>query len=238
MLKPSYEDDVRLDPRKLISYEGDLVCKTANGQRVLSIGDQRMVSVTAWWDPSFGAPDKGDASVVAAVFVDGIGSYWLHDIRYIVHDPNLCETIDEATQLCRQVVEFAQDLYLTSITIETNGLGKFLPALLRKEMHACGVSCSVIEHVSRGNKNQRILDAFDPILAAGALKVHANVWQTPFVDEMRDWRPDRNGRDDGLDATSACILSKPVRFQRSLQTRTKAWRQPQSPLSADVDFTL
>jgi len=237
MLRPSEDDDVRLDPSRLIRYEDELVSKESNGHRVLTIGDRRMVSVTGWWDPSFGSPNKGDASVVAAVFCDGDGGYWLHDIRYIVHDPEKNEEIDEATQLCRQVATFAADLTLPSITIETNGLGRFLPAVLRREIYNAGIGCSVREHVSRANKNERILDAFDPVLAAGALKAHANIWHTPFIDEMRDWRAERNGRDDGLDAVSACILAEPVRLRRKPESRSAVMRVAKKNQMAEFDFT-
>jgi hypothetical protein len=85
---------------------------------------------------------------VAAVFVDEDGGYWLHDIRYLSHDPAQRHEVDEATQLCRQVAAFASELYLPSVTIETNGLGRFLPALLRRELETLGLACPVLEHVS------------------------------------------------------------------------------------------
>ena len=47
----------------------------------------------------------------------------------------------------------------------------------------------VVEHVSQRSKEQRILEAFDPLLAAGALRAHASVWASPFIEEMREWRP-------------------------------------------------
>ena len=237
LLRPSEDDDVRLDPKKLVPYDGPIICRESNGQVTVTIAGRMMVSVTGWWDPAFGSPDRGDASVVAAVFVDGDGGYWLHDLRYIVHDPGRRDDVDEATQLCRQVVDFARDLHLPSITIETNGLGRFLPAVLKQEMNAQRCGCSVLEHVSHRNKDQRILDAFDPVLAAGALKAHASIWKTPFINEMRDWRPGRNGRDDGLDAVSSCILAEPIRLRRTRSVDARRW-QHQSPSQAlEIDFT-
>lgn len=237
MLRPSEDDDVRLDPKRLVRYDDHIVCREGNGHIVLTIGGRMMVSVTGWWDPAFGSPDRGDASVVAAVFVDDDGTYWLHDLRYLVHDPERREDVDEATQLCRQVVDFARDLHLPSITIETNGLGRFLPAVLQREMNAQSLGCSVLEHVSHRNKDERILDAFDSVLAAGALKAHARIWQTPFIDEMRDWRPGRNGRDDGLDAVSACILAEPVRLRRGPSAGRKSWRHQSAARALEIDFT-
>jgi len=236
MLRPSEDDDLRLDPKDLVRYEDEIFCRESNGQTVLTIGERRIVSVTGWWDPAFGSPNRGDASVVAAVFVDDDGSYWLHDVRYLVHDPLRSEDVDEATQLCRQVVDFTRELHLPSITIETNGLGRFLPAVLKREMAVRGHGCSVLEHVSHRNKDQRILDAFDPVLAAGALKAHTRIWRTPFIDEMRDWRPGKNGRDDGLDAVSACILAKPVRLGRTFTTCQKSWRPQSISRALEIDF--
>ena len=191
---------------------------------MLSIGGRRMVSATAWWDPAYGSPGAGDASVVAAVFVDAEGAYWLHGIRYLSHDPAQLQETDEATQLCRQVAAFAAEMRLPAIVIETNGLGRFLPALLRRELGAAGVACAVVERFSHASKEQRILDAFDPLLAAGALHAHASVWSTPFIEEMREWRPARRCRDDGLDAVSGCLLAEPVRLRRFAPGPRREWR--------------
>jgi hypothetical protein len=236
MLRPRSVEDVRLDPDRLVQYDAPLEYREGNGETVLSIGGRRMVSATGWWDPAFGAPGTGDASVVAAVFVDGDGAYWLQDIRYLTHEPGLVGEVDEASQLCRQVARFAEQMYLPSITLETNGLGRFLPALLRRELHALGLACPVIEHVSQRSKDQRILDAFDPLLAAGALRAHAGVWSTRFIEEMREWRPGRRCRDDGLDAVSGCLLSEPVRLRRCAPGRRRDWRPGQPIQAVGVDF--
>ena len=95
----------------------------------------------------------------------------------------------------------------------------------------------MIEHVSKANKDQRILDAFDPVLAAGALHVHADVWRTRFIEEMREWRPNRNARDDGLDAVSGCLLAEPVRLPRFGAGRRPTWRGVPS-VSAPTEFDL
>jgi hypothetical protein len=228
MLQPRSVEEVRLDPARLVRYDAPLDYRESNREAVLSIAGRRMVSATGWWDPAYGAPGAGDASVVAAVFVDAEGGYWLHAVRYLHHDPAKLQETDEATQLCRQVAEFADHLHLPAITIETNGLGRFLPALLRRELGAAQVACAVIEQFSHSNKEQRILDAFDPLLAAAALHAHAGVWTTPFIEEMREWRPTRRCRDDGLDAVSGCLLAEPVRLRRFAPGPRRDWR-PGSP---------
>jgi hypothetical protein len=236
LLRPRSVEDIRLDPALLLRYDAPLELRVANGESVLSLSDRRMVSASCWWDPAYGAPDIGDASVVAAVFVDDGGTYWLHDVRYLNHDPAQRHEVDEATQLCRQVAAFVRDLYLPSVTIETNGLGRFLPALLRRELQGLGLACPVLEHVSTTNKEQRILQAFDPLLAAGALHAHASVWASPFIDEMREWRPRRRCRDDGLDAVSGCLLAEPVRLPRTGLGRRHDWRPGRSAHAAITAF--
>lgn len=236
MLEPIGDDDLRLDPDRLLSYEDEIQLRQGNNQSTLTIAGKRMVSVAAWWDPSFGSPTSGDASVVAAVFVDEDGEYWLHSIRYLEHDPAKRSEVDEATQLCRQVADFIASLWLSSITVETNGLGRFLPSILQREVNAAGLSCSILEHTSYSNKDQRILNAFDPVIAAGALHVHTSVWQTPFINEMREWRPGRHGRDDGLDAVSGCILNRTVRIHKSKIKRHGLWHTLEATRALETDF--
>ena len=236
MLEPIGDNDLRLDPSRLLSYEDEIQHRQGNNQSTLTISSKRIVSVSAWWDPSFGSPRGGDASVVAAVFVDEEGEYWLHSIRYLEHDPSKREEVDEATQLCRQVADFVASLCLSSITVETNGLGRFLPSILQREINAAGLRCSVLEHTSHFNKDQRILNAFDPVIAAGALHVHTSVWQTPFINEMHQWRPGRNGRDDGLDAVSSCILNQPVRIRKAKINRRDHWHIQEATRALETDF--
>ncbi len=238
MLKPVNIADGRLDPDRLKIYEPDLVYAEGNGLTVLSVGGRRLVSVSCWWDPAYGAPGKGDSSVVAAVFTDEQGGYWLHRVRYLTHDPARSDT-DEATQLCRQVAGFARDLHLPAVTLETNGLGRFLPGLLRRELATLAIPCAVIEVASRKAKDQRIVDAFDAVLAAGALNAHRSVWATPFITEMREWQPGGKCRDDGLDAVAGCLLAQPVRLGRKALPRAdrQDWRPGGAGVVAKCDFT-
>jgi hypothetical protein len=148
--------------------------------------------------------------------------------------------VDEATQLCRQVARFVAELYLPAVTLETNGLGRFLPGLLRRELAAAGLSCAVVEAVSKRAKDQRIVDAFDAVLAAGALHAHRSVWNTPFVAEMREWLPGGKARDDGLDAVAGCLLSQPVRLSRPLGPTAGRgdWRPGAGGIMADSVFDV
>jgi hypothetical protein len=242
LLLPRRIETLRLDPSLLRIYDQELVYTEANRQATLQIGDRRVVSVSSWWDPSYGSPQKGDASVVAAVFTDEDGDYWLHRICYLVHDRLLNDEVDEATQMCRQVISFAQNLFLPSVIIETNGLGRFLPGLLRQQFANCGVACSVIEKSVSRPKDIRIADAFDAVLAAGRLHAHESILKTTFIEEMRDWQPGRKNRDDALDAVAGCLLSEPVRLSRLNGAgnqdvpRRPDWRQRSPHFQANVEF--
>lgn len=211
MLRPVPLEELRLDPDRLVVYDAEIETYEANGRPVLEIGGRRMVSATAFWDPAIGRPERGDASVVAVVFADAEGHYHLHDIRYLDSSRRLAEE-DEAAAMCRQVAEFCAANAVPCILVEVNGLGRFLPATLRRELRARGIATAVREHTSHLPKDRRILEAFDPLLASRRLFAHARVLRTPFPLEMREWRPGANGRDDGLDAVAGCLLAEPVRL--------------------------
>jgi hypothetical protein len=149
--------------------------------------------------------------VVAVTYADGEGRHYLHRLVYVTHDPGAAD--DPATQQCRRVAQIVGDLLLPVLRLETNGIGGFLPGLLRRELSRVGVSCAVKEVTSRVPKEQRILGALDPILAARRLSAHESVFRTRFPREMAAWRPGTPGqRDDALDALAGCLSAEPVRL--------------------------
>ncbi|MFO1067974.1 MAG: phage terminase large subunit [Geminicoccaceae bacterium] len=238
LLEPTDVREIRLDPERLVRYEGELELMAAGSFAQLRIAGRRMVSAACCWDPALGRPDAGDASVIAAVFQDEGGEYWLHAIRYMTAETPHPQGLDEATQLCRQVRDFVVANELPSVIVESNGLGGFLPGLLRSELARAGVAAAVLAQAASRRKEARILDALDPLLAARRLHVHASVWETPFIREMREWLPDGRSRDDGLDAVSGCLLAQPARLTGRLGSgRRAAWRPGQSH-AADASFEV
>ncbi len=186
MLQPVNIAEGRLDVGRLHFYQGDLDYKEVMQKPILFLNGKQMISCSAWWDPAFGSAN-GDASVWALVFTDEDGQYYLHHIEYIrvkAHDHD-----DEATQQCKKISDLISHFFVPSITIEINGIGKFLPSILRRELRGAGVNCAVVEHTSRTNKSQRILEAFDAVMAAQALNINEAVKATPFLTEMREWNP-------------------------------------------------
>ena len=230
MLKPTPASATRFNPEDLRKYEGELECHTAQGETVLTLNGIRMVSATAWWDPAVSRPDgdgrtTGDDSVVAAVFSDAKGYLYLHRVLYLKVDPSDPE--NEARQQCGLVARFLRELHLPGVYVETNGLGTFLPAFLQDEVKRARIGASVTGKASTKSKARRIVEAFEARLAAGRIHAHASVWETPFVREMREWRPTgrQRGHDDALDAVAGCILAEPLRFDGAPPpTRRPDWR--------------
>ena len=241
LLRPTALENGRLNPDRLVPYAAELDYREAGGEAVLRLGTQRLISASCWWDPAYGAPGRGDASVVAVVFTDEDGNYRLHDIRYLAHDPALLDCVDEATQQCRQVADFARENHLPQVTIEKNGIGRFLPGLLRGVFRDLGLPVAVTGLPSTRAKDLRILDAFDARLAATRLYAHERVFSSPFIMEMREWRPAINARDDGLDAVAGCLLSEPVLLPQlpdySVPDRPPAWRGHGNPVIVSSDFS-
>lgn len=239
MLRPAHAREVRLDPAKLVAYEGEIETRLANGRAELRIAGRRMIASAAWWDPAFGRPRQGDGSVVAVLFIDEGRDYWLHAMRYI--------TVTEASgraaalQQCAAVVDVLRANEQPSITVETNGIGRFLPDLLRDELVSAGYAASVVDHATTTPKDRRILEAFDALIDARRLRVHRSVLDTPFIEEMREWQPGGGSRDDGLDAVSGCILSRPLPIGTRAAAGPRArpdWRGMSGTIIADTSFPV
>ena len=167
MLRPMSITESRLNPDDLTPYDAELDYREAGGEAELRLGAKRLASVSCWWDPSYGSPDQGDASVIACVFTDEDGNYRIHGIEYITHKPELVGKISEAAQQCRKVTEFAKRFHIPAVTIEKNGIGRFLPGLLKQEIAHEGLPVAVRDISSTKAKALRIVDAFDAPLAAG-----------------------------------------------------------------------
>lgn len=231
MLRPVNIAEGRLNPKHLNFYD----CGIAYVKELkrLEINNREMVSASAWWDPSFA---ERDSSVLAVVFTCADGFYWLHRLAYLKPDP--LDPADNARQQCRQIATIAKLLMLPSVTVETNGIGKMLPQILRTELAKAKVPCTVKEIHSSKPKDQRILEAFDVVLAARALHVNEDIKKTPFLNEMIEWAPGKkNSRDDGLDAVAGALSLEPVRLKREYSSSQKHdWMRGGQTNCADIDF--
>lgn len=178
------------------------------------IGHIKMVSCSAWWDPSF-ASKKGDGSAIAVVFVDGAGHIFIHHLSYLSVHHDAAD--DNAVQQCKQVADILKSYRVPVIGIETNGIGGFLPPILRREIVRARAGTAVTEVHHRKPKIDRIMQAFETPLAARMIHVHKSVMKTRFYDELTSFRADgsvSSRHDDGLDAAASAILMEPVRIPR------------------------
>jgi hypothetical protein len=125
-----------------------------------------------------------------------------------------------------------------AITVETNGIGKFLPAILRQKLGEKNVPCAVIEKTSVQAKDMRILESFDAILAARALYVNESVRQTPFLLEMMEWQPERKSKDDGLDAVAGALSCEPIRLKRFYHSTRINWKNGGQSYQGGTDFDV
>lgn len=236
MLQPVNVVDARLDTSLLQFYDNELSYSEAQQRAYLSLKDKKIMSCSAWWDPSFGGV-KSDGSVLAIVFTDDEGNHYLHDVIYITVSAK--DNEDEATLQCEIIADIAKKYYIPSISIETNGIGKFLPAILRRELGTRNIPTAVLEKTSTCAKSERIIEAFDVTLAAKKLFVHERVKKTYFLTEMMEWQPHhRYARDDGLDAVAGALLSEPVRIDRVYASQSQSWSKGQSQHSANSDFDI
>ncbi len=223
LLEPTAWTACRLDSARLHVYDGELNYREANGQGVLTLNGRRLVNGACWWDPAFGAP-TGDRSVVACVFFDEAGNAYIHRVQYLTVPPAAEATASQ----CAQVAGLVAECYMPAVHLESNGIGKFLPALLRRELTRRRLPCTVLEETSSRSKTERILSAWEAPLMNGSLFIHRSIRETPLLREMQDWRPfgDRV-HDDGLDAVAGALLSTPVRLGRFPNSTPQApflWR--------------
>jgi hypothetical protein len=238
MLEPSPPRAVKLDPERLVAYTAELNGRWVQNRLALSIGEAPMVSSVCWWDPAYGRPGRGDRSAIAVVMMDRSGHYWLHALRYLQFAVERLDEVDEATQLVRQAIDFARSTLQTRLFIETNGIGRFLPALVRRELTQTGGQLALVERHSSRSKAERILNALDPILAAGHLHIHQSVLDSGFIEEMREWSPGAATLDDGLDAVSNAIIEQPVRMGRMNGGSTGSPAATSGSFLADAIFSV
>lgn len=234
LLIPVSLKEGRLNTNGVIFYNEPLDYHETNTTAVLSIGNYRMVSASAWWDPAFGVNENGDNSVLACVFFDETGRAFLHDIVYLKS-----KRVDKAVEdQCNQVADLIEEYHLPQIRIETNGIGKFLPELLKKTLQERHIICAVLPMHSHIPKAVRITESLDARLANGSMWFHERIKQTPLMEELASWTPDaRQMHDDGLDALAGCLLSEPVRLVRNFRNfeNKPDWRYSNSSVAFALD---
>lgn len=214
--------DSRLNPDRMIPYDLEPVWKTSNGESIMLLGGVRIVAASCRWDPASGKL-KSDVSALAVVLQDESGVRYLHRIARLTGDvvefasDGKTVTGGQVHQLC----DIVEALRLPRVTIETNGIGKFSPAILKGALKQRKLICGVAEETSTANKNKRILEALEPLLTSGEqLWAHVSVTEGPLPAQMRDWNPAiKEQPDDYIDAAAGAVSETPERIMRAVAPR-------------------
>lgn len=209
--------EVRLDPDKLRAYAVEPTVRRANGDVGMWLGLARIVGAACRWDPS-GGKLKSDVSSLAIVLQDEQGRRYWH--RSIALKGEVAEfdaggkTITGGQVL--QIVEAVKTFALRRVTVETNGIGGFAPAVLKAALKQARLTdCGVGEVTSTGNKNRRILEAIEAPLTSGTLWAHLSVFEGGATAQMRDWNPAISDQpDDHLDSLAGAVAETPERIGR------------------------
>lgn len=225
-------EEIRLNPEKIVPYDCDLELRYANGGVSLWLGDARIVAASLRWDPASGKL-KSDVSAAGLVLQDETGRRYIHTVEQLLgevarFDELVGEKIigGQVWQLC-DIIERWQ---IPRIVIETNGIGKFAPAVMKAALKQRHLQCGVTEQDSVANKNKRILESLEPLLSsAGMLWAHVDVLDGPLWDQMKDWNPAvANQADDYIDVIAAACADVPERIGKLVGNPTlrerKDWR--------------
>lgn len=226
MLRAKPVHEMRLNPALMIRYADQVQFRMANGEMVADIGPHRVVGVRAYWDVALGKL-KGDTSAMAVLFQDDKGAIFWH------HAAEFGGDLDEQCQAAKAVAVLFK---LPIIYVETNGVGGFVPAALRKAL--AGTGCAVKEAVAKGNKDDRILGAIEPPLSAKMLYVHESL-NPDAIKQMRDYLPGANQHDDYLDSLAGAVLQSPVRLKAAPETRAttgSTWLPTHGSYEAELTF--
>ena len=234
--------EVRLDPARITPYAVEPVLRYANGQAVMMLGAAQIVGAAMRWDPASGKL-RSDVSAAAIVLQDAFGRRYLHRIAALTGDIAEFDERDgkrivggQVWQLC----DLIEALNIPRITVETNGIGQFAPAILKACLKQRRLSCGVKEVPSVENKNARILETMEPLLsAAGQLWAHMSVLEGPLWDQMKDWNPSvKNQEDDYLDAASGAIEETPERIGKMFGSPNVQPRDDWRPTAGTFEVTL
>lgn len=208
---------VRLDPDRITAYDVQPRLIHANGSVAMFLGNVQIVGAAARWDPS-GGKIHSDASAFTVVFQDDAGRRYLHHAEGVTGE--VAEFAADGKTIIggqvHRICEVVKRLSLPRVSVETNGIGGFAPAVLRAAMKQQRITaCGVVEVTSTANKNKRILETWEPLLLSrGQVWAHIDVLRGPFRTQMRDWKPDVTVQpDDYLDSSAGAIAETPERIR-------------------------
>ena len=205
--------ETRLDPDRMLMYDVEPTIERANDTIRVTLGRARLEGFAARWDVSLGKL-RSDASALCVVLTDMAGNLYWHRAVALTGD---LEMLGPDGRLIggqiKQLIDVLVEIGVHHLVVETNGPGGFVPAIARKHCEPHGIT--VGEDYVGTKKNVRILDAFEAPLSSGFLYAHRKVFESPAIDQMRQWDPSVTEQpDDYLDAGAGAIAATPVRVTR------------------------
>jgi hypothetical protein len=206
--------NVRLDPARIIPYNVEPALRSANGAAMLYLGSRQIIGVACKWDPSSGKVNS-DSSAVAIVYQDADGRRYAHRVQKVEGEIAIFDDDGKTIKGGQvwQLADLVEKFNIPRVTVETNGVGAFAPAVLRACFKQRRIKAAVVDHQESRNKNKRILEAIEPLLLSrGMLWAHVDVLQGELWNEMREWKPNVTAQaDDHCDVLAGAIDEQPER---------------------------
>jgi hypothetical protein len=205
---------IRLDPARIIPYDVEPVIRYANRTASMYLGSVKIAGMAARWDPSSGKI-RSDVSALALVLQDEQGRRYLH--RSIAITGDVAEFSEDGKRITGgqvwQICDLVEQFSIPRVTIETNGIGGFAPAVLKAALKQRKLICGVSEEHAVANKNKRILEAYEGPMSSGMMWGHVSVLDGEFWDQMKDFNPEtQNQADDLIDSGAGAITDTPERI--------------------------
>lgn len=206
--------ETRLDPARIIPYAVQPVIRYANKTASMYLGSAKIAGMAMRWDPS-SAKLNSDVSAVALTLQDEQGRRYMHKVEGLTGE--VAEFSDDGRRITGgqvfQICDIVEKFHVPRVTIETNGVGTFAPAVLKAALKQRKIICGVSEEPSVTAKNERILEAYEPVLSSRMLWAHVDVLDGPLWDQMKDFNPGtKNQADDYIDVGAASIADTPQRI--------------------------
>lgn len=226
MLEAKPINEIRLDPDRIIPYAIEPVIRYANRTASMWLGKVKIAGMAARWDPASGKL-RSDVSAFSLVLQDEYGRRYLHRMEQLVGE--VAEFAEDGKRIIGgqvwQICDLVEKFNIPRVTVETNGIGGFAPAVLKAALKQRKLICGVTEEPAIENKNKRILEAYEGPMSSGMMWGHMSVLEGPFWDQMKDFNPEtKNNADDYLDAGAGAITDTPERINVRV---VEADREPQ-----------
>ena len=234
--------EIRLNPDLCPAYDVEPSFLRANRVLQCWLHKARIVGAALRWDPSSGKVNS-DTSALALVLQDSNGARYWHrawalDGEVAKFGPDGKEIVGgQVHAICGVVRDFG----VRRVTVETNGIGGFAPAVLRAALRQAGLPCGVTEVKATEAKNRRILEALEPLMQSRMLWMHRSVKDGPVPPQMREWNPAAtNQADDFLDAGAGAITDQPERLSDMARNRSPGpaedWRPAGGVFEAELEL--